>query len=90
MVRNEATHSYEDLSAAGRINMREDASEEMVLLRLVEEVGPEALRVENVLKCGQIKRRVRFGGRTNIGISLQMPPVRSSTASLAFPPLKEA
>jgi hypothetical protein len=32
----------------------------------------------------------RFGGRTSIGISLQMPPVRSSIASLALPPLKAA
>ena len=54
MVRNETVHSYAVLSAAGRIDMREEAPEEMVLLRLVEEFDPKALRVENVLKCGQI------------------------------------
>ena len=50
MVRNETVHGYVVLSAAGRINMREEAPEEMVLLRLVEEFGPNALRVENVLE----------------------------------------
>ena len=52
MVRNEAMHSYVVLSAAGRVDIREEAPEEMVLLRLVEEFSPEALRVENILKCG--------------------------------------
>ena len=50
MVRNETMHRYVVLSAARRVDIREVASEEMVLLRLVEEFGPEALRVENILK----------------------------------------
>ncbi len=43
-------HRYVGLSAALGIDIREEAPEEMVLLRLVEEFGPKALRVENVLK----------------------------------------
>ena len=50
MVRNEAMHCYVALPAARRVNIREEAPEEVVLLRLVEEFGPKALRVENVLK----------------------------------------
>jgi hypothetical protein len=48
--RNEAMHRYAALLAARRVDNREEAPEEVVLLRLVEEFGPEALRVENVLK----------------------------------------
>ena len=50
MVRNETMHPYVILSAACRVDIREVASEEMVLQGLVEKFGPEALRVENVLK----------------------------------------
>ena len=40
MVRNETVHGYVVLSAAGGVDIREDAPEEMVLLRLVEEFSP--------------------------------------------------
>ena len=49
-MRNETMHRYIALSAARRVDIGEEAPEEVVLLRLVEEFGPEALRVENVLK----------------------------------------
>ena len=50
MVRNTTMHHYIFLSAAHRGNIREVASEEIVLLQLIEVFGPKALRVENVLK----------------------------------------
>ena len=50
MIRDEAIHRYVVLSAARRVDIRKVASEEMVLLRLAKEFGPEAFRVENVLK----------------------------------------
>lgn len=50
MTRNETMHRYLALSAACRVDAGEEAPEEVVLLRLVEEFGPEALRVENILK----------------------------------------
>jgi len=50
VVRNETMNRYVALSAARRVDIREEAPEEVVLLRLVEEFGPKALRVENVLE----------------------------------------
>ena len=52
MVRDETIHRYFALSAARSVDIGEEAPEEMVLKRLVEEFSPEALGVENVLKDG--------------------------------------
>lgn len=51
-MRDEAIHRYIVLSALRRADIREVASEEMVLLLLIEEFDPEAFRVKNVLKNG--------------------------------------
>ena len=50
MIRDEAIHRYVVLSAARRIDSREETPEEMLLLRIVDEFSPEAFSVENVLK----------------------------------------
>jgi len=43
-------HHYVALPTAHRVNIREEAPKEVVLLWLIEEFGPKALRVKNVLK----------------------------------------
>jgi hypothetical protein len=48
--RNEAVNLYVGPSAARSLDIGEKAAEEVVLHRLSEEFGPEALRVEDVLK----------------------------------------
>jgi hypothetical protein len=52
MIRNETMHRYVGFSATCSVDLREEAPKEVVLLRLGEEFGPEALRVEDVLKNG--------------------------------------
>ena len=63
MVRNETMHRY---VAARSVDIREEAPEEMVLKWVDEEFGPEALRIENVLRkdldmeMGEVRRGVQL------------------------------